>query len=157
MNNNIFPVITLYQPWATWIMRRWKKIETRTHARFACLKGKRILIHAGQKTDGSELTVKNPYLRLNQIIHNPDEVINGYLLGTALVYDFGKLNGRHSNDALIDCQNTDRWGLYLSDVLKFKHPILAKGEMGIWYFDLKGGQKSKKPTIQLDIFEKSNH
>lgn len=47
----IYPVITLYQPWATWIMRGWKTIETRTHNRFACLDHKTILIHAGKITD----------------------------------------------------------------------------------------------------------
>lgn len=47
----IYPVITLYQPWATWIMRELKTIESRTHARFNSLLYKTILIHAGQTTD----------------------------------------------------------------------------------------------------------
>src|SRR5690242_4550408 len=92
-NNNILPVITLYQPWATWIMREWKTIETRTHARFACLLHKTILIHAGQKTDDSHLTVQNPYLTREQIIFNPDEVINGAILGSVYVDATGWLYG----------------------------------------------------------------
>ena len=154
MKNNILPVITLYQPWATWIMRGWKKIETRTHNRFKSLKGQRIIIHSGQKTDGSELTTKNPYLTFEQLIYEPDEVINGYLLGTADVYDFSKLNKQHSKNALIDCHSVERWGLHLINVQEFEYPILAKGEMGIWYFDLDKMEKCKKAenVNQTELF-----
>ena len=75
-----FPVITLYQPWATWIMRGWKTIETRTHSRFACLRGQTILIHAGKTTDKSELVTENIYLTSQQITHNPDEIINAIIV-----------------------------------------------------------------------------
>lgn len=76
----IYPVITLYQPWATWIMRRWKTIETRTHNRFVKLLGKSVLIHAGQQTDAT--AAWNPYLTEEEILFNPDEVINGAILGS---------------------------------------------------------------------------
>lgn len=141
---NIIPVITLYQPWATWIMRGWKTIETRTHPRFACLLNKTVGIHAGQKTDDSDLTVKNPYLTKEQILFNPDEVVNGFILGSVFVNEFGKLNKLHSNRALIDCENTERFGLFLKDKDVFLEPISCKGEMGIWYYDLDKKEKVKK-------------
>lgn len=139
----IYPVITLYQPWATWIMREWKTIETRTHNRFACLIGKRILIHSGQKTDITA-TIDNPYLTNEQLRYKPEEIINGYILGAVLVKSFGKLSSTHSKSALIDCGNTERFGLYLSEIHKFENPIPVKGEMGIWYFDLEKQEKVKK-------------
>lgn len=139
----IYPVITLYQPWATWIMREWKTIETRTHNRFGCLLGKRILIHAGMSTDAE--AIKCPYLTKEQLMHKPDEVINGYILGSVYVKAFGKLSSMHSEKALIDCTNTERFGLYLSEIEKFSEPILCKGEMGIWYFDMETMAKVKKP------------
>lgn len=142
----ILPAITLYQPWATWIMRGWKTIETREHPRFACLNDKVLLIHAGQKTDGSDLTTKNPYLTKEQILHNPDEVVNGYILGSVHVNRFDSLTEEHSKDSLIDCGNTIRWGLFLDSVKIFKEPILCKGEMGIWYYDIENMVKVKKPT-----------
>lgn len=123
----IYPVITLYQPWATWIMREWKTIETRTHNKFACLNAKRILIHAGLTTDGSNFTVCNPYLTKEQILYEPDEIINGVILGSVFVYGVGNLNGSHSKAALIDCGETERFGLLLSSVNKFKEPIPEKG------------------------------
>jgi hypothetical protein len=144
-NKMIFPVITLYQPWATWIMREWKTIETRTHNRFKSLNGTTILIHAGATTDGSELTTRNPYLTTQQILQDPDEVINGHILGSAFVFDFKLLNESHSEAALIDCKYTQRWGLFLENVHRFGVPIPVKGEMGIWYFDINTMQKVKKP------------
>lgn len=142
----IYPVITLYQPWATWIVRGWKLIETRLHPRFACLVGKEILIHAGLRTDASDLTVKNPYLTKEQILYKPDEVVNGFILGQCFVSNFGKLNANHSKHALIDCGTVERWGLFLNNILMIDKPIAEKGEMGIWYYDLDKKQKVKKPT-----------
>lgn len=147
----ILPVITLYQPWATWIMREWKTIETRTHNRFGCLIGKTILIHAGMNTDAA--AINNPYLTKEQLMYEPDEVINGFILGSVFVKSFGKLSSIHSEKALIECEKTERWGLYLSQVEKFKEPIPVKGEMGIWYFDMDKKEKVKKPQVEtLSMF-----
>lgn len=43
--------ISLWQPHATWIALKWKTIETRDHDRFACLRGRRVAIHAAKKFD----------------------------------------------------------------------------------------------------------
>ena len=48
---DMMPAISLYQPWAEWIMLGWKVIETRKHWRFACLVGKDVLIHAAMRYD----------------------------------------------------------------------------------------------------------
>src|ERR1035437_8721493 len=96
----IYPAITLYQPWATWIIRTWKDIETRTHNKFASLEGHYILIHAGKTTD--ESAINNPYLTKEQILENPDEMINGFIIGKAYCYQFEILDDRFSKRALID-------------------------------------------------------
>lgn len=137
----ILPVITLYQPWATWIMRGWKTIETRTHNRFACLDGKKILIHAGQKTDAN--AAHNTYLTKEQLLYNPDEMVNGFILGSAYVQYLGSLDPDESVNALIECE-TLRYGLLLESINVFTEPIPCKGEMGIWYFDLGKNVKVKK-------------
>src|SRR5687767_2133477 len=108
---DIYPVITLYQPWATWIMRGWKTIETRTHDRFKSLAGKIILIHAGKTTDAN--AAHNPYLTIEQIKENPDEMVSGYILGSVFVSQFSQLSAQHSKAALIECYNTLRYGLFL--------------------------------------------
>jgi len=142
----IYPVITLYQPWATWIMRGWKTIETRTHNRFASLEGKTILIHAGMRTDDSPAATQNPYLTREMINHNPDEMVNGGILGSVHVHAFGECMYSNSFRALIDCAMTQRWGLFLSDIKKFEIPIACMGEMGIWYYDLDNKLKIRKPS-----------
>lgn len=151
-----FPVITLYQPWASWIMRGWKTIETRTHNRFGSLFGLHVLIHAGQRTDDSDYAIRNPYLTKEQILLNPDEVVNGAILGKVFVYNFCSLDDAHSKRALIECKETKRWGLFLSDIEVFKEPIPCKGEMGIWYYDVVKQMKVKKPSA-VGVFKKDEH
>lgn len=138
----IHPAITIYQPWATWIVRGWKTIETRTHNRFACLNNKTVLIHAGMKTDAA--AANNPYLTREQIMHNPEAVVNGYILGSVHVSDFRKLDLIDSKAALIDCGSVERYGLFLDQIVQYPQPIPVKGDMGIWYFDLDKMQKVNK-------------
>ena len=139
----VYPVITLYQPWATWIADGLKTIETRTHNRFgSSLLGKTILIHAGQKIDIQALP--NPYLNGREY----SEPIKGVILCSAFVNRVGKLSSIHSERAMIDCTSVERFGLYLTVVEKFEIPIPVKGEMGIWYFDLKSKTKVKNYKLK---------
>lgn len=151
MTTDIFPVITLYQPWATWIMRGWKTIETRTHNRFACLNHKVVLIHAGMTTDAA--AINNPFLSKEQLMYDPDEMINGFILGSVYVDATGLLCGDdyENKGALIDTR--DRFGLFLEKIKKFTDPIPVKGEMGIWYYDMLNGRKVRKSEIPTeDLF-----
>lgn len=145
----IYPVITLYQPWATWIMRGWKTIETRTHDRFSSLNKKKVLIHAGKRTD--ENAINNPYLTKEQLLHNPDEIVNGFILGSVLINGVGWINSTHSSQALIECV-TQRYGLFLDEVKVFDNPIPVKGDVGIWYFDMDKKEKVKKPKSEPQLF-----
>ncbi len=134
----IYPVITLYQPWATWVADELKLIETRTHNRFGCLLQKEILIHAGQTTDKHALP--NNYLNGREY----SKPINGFILCKAFVNRFGKLSAIHSEKSMIDCDSVERFGLYLTQIEKFTTPIEEKGGMGIWYYDLELMKKVKK-------------
>ena len=124
----IYPVITLHQPWASWIVMGHKTIETRIHSRFACLKGQTILIHAGKTMDPKAWP--NPYLTLERPIDYPQ----GAILGKAFVRDFRQLNASDSPLALIDCGSVKRFGLLLEQIEQFKEPIPARGAQGIWYY-----------------------
>jgi hypothetical protein len=148
----IYPVITLYQPWATWIMRGWKTIETRTHSKFAWLAGHQILIHAGQTTDASPATVANPYLTREQILFNPDEVINGHILGRVRVDRANWLRDYHAEAALIDCSRAQRFGLFLEDLQRLPEPIACKGSIGVWFYDLTNRRKVSKAEWRAQQF-----
>lgn len=142
--SNIIPVITLWQPWATWVIKGYKTIETRTHIRFKGLEGKTIGIHAGQAVDQSDHVIQNPYLAKSILI---DSMVlpAGVLLGTAKVNEFRELNYTHEHAALIECEKVTRYGLFLSDIKEFERYPKVKGGMGIWYFDLDKMEKVKKP------------
>lgn len=139
----IFPAITLYQPWAYWIIKGFKTIETRTHNRFASLKGQRILIHAGLTMDWDSFR-NNPYLS-NEQMSETKELHRGHILGSAYVRDVRPLTPLDAPQALIECF-TDRFGLILSGIDMWDTPIKCAGSMGIWYFDLETIQKVPKPT-----------
>lgn len=141
----IYPVITLYQPWATWIMLGWKIIETRTHNRFQSLLHKNVLIHAGQQTDLSAWD-NNPYLTEEQLQERTLIRPNGAILGSAYVDACGWLCGDDFENKSALIETTNRYGLFLKNISPFDKPIPCKGEMGIWYYDLYNKRKVKKFT-----------
>jgi len=142
----IFKAITLYEPWASWVIMGYKTIETRTHDRLKNLKGQTIIIHAGQKIDKSDAAFNNPYLKKFEIEATYDIYMKpGHVLGTAFVADVGMLTHDHSKEAMIDCEEVLRFGLRLTDIDMFNEPVPVKGGLGIWYYDVIKKQKVKKP------------
>lgn len=123
-----YPVITLHQPWAQWVINGDKTIETRTHNRFKTLASQRILIHSSQKYDDTGALG----------FYTMSECKPGVILGCVFVDKIQKLWYLDSEYANIDCKNTNRWGLYLKVIEKFKTPIPAKGSQGIWYYNYNG-------------------
>ena len=127
-------VITLWQPWATWILWGWRTIETRTHNRFACLKGELIGIHAGKKFDHNAIGMAQEYLTTERIVkHNESIYPLGYIIATAQVTDARRLDFIHSEKALIECY-TERYGLFLENIMPTVPVIKYKGSQGIWNF-----------------------
>ncbi len=124
-----YAVITLHQPWASWVIDGYKKIETRTHDRFRSLNGKLILIHSSQKyNDDGALQL------YNGIFHK------GKILGCVKVYHFNRCCYHDSENANIECESGNRFGLFLKNPVKFEIPVTAKGKQGIWYHDLELGE-----------------
>lgn len=126
--------ITLHQPWASWVARGWKTIETRTHNRFASLKGQRIAIHASKHYDLNAFEAAAHYMTPSQIdLHVAQSVfIHGAIVCTAFVHRVAICNQLDCNNALIEC-NTTRFGLYLNDIRRVE-PIPCKGHQGIWQY-----------------------
>lgn len=138
-------IITLHNPWAIWVAKGWKRIDTRIHDRFKNLAGHRIGIHAGIKWDKNAIEIARPYLTENQIDQSNEFLrVGGAIICTAMVLsafwlrnvDFlGCSVASFSEDALIDCTQTTRFGLYLDDIRVIK-AIPCKGRQGIWYHDV---------------------
>ncbi len=137
LNLKEIPVITLWQPWASWIAAGWKTIETRFHPRFACLVGKTIGIHAGQYWDPDWLEKAGPWLNSweGEIDRMPEfNATRSCIVCTAVVTGHRVLGADDSVKALIDCDTVKRWGLELSNISPLIQPISCKGKQGIWYY-----------------------
>lgn len=129
------PIISMWQPWVWWVMLRWKTIETRTHKRFASLEGKTIGIHAALKWDDRAIEVAKEFLSSDQIKQTLEMLkIGGVMVGTVFVQRHRELWNSDSQDSLIDCKYTKRWGLVFRHV-KVIEDVPMKGKQGIWYFD----------------------
>lgn len=130
-----YPVISLWQPWAQFVMMGWKTIETRTHTRFRNLNQQRILIHAGAKWDDHWHMMASKFMTQEQINQTPFmRYHTPRIICAADVHDFGELYLTDEKLALIECA-TKRYGLYLSSIKKIEPVIYIKGQQGIWYHE----------------------
>jgi hypothetical protein len=133
------PAISLWQPWATWILWGWKTIETRLHDRFAKLEGRRIAIHASVTWDQQAISAASPYLTKEQVEQTykllPRDWKAGCLLCSALVEDYRLTEPGDAKRALIEC-DTPRVGLWLKDIQPIEPPIAMRGHQGIWMVEL---------------------
>lgn len=131
------PVISLWQPWAQWVVLGWKPIETREHPRFETLAGKRIGIHAALKWDKTAIHVARPWLTDEQF-HETMEMFRtshhdgGKILGTVFVKEHRLLDPDDAPAALIECE-TLRYGLILTEPIKFAEPVPCKGRQAIFH------------------------
>lgn len=136
-----YPIISLWQPWAQWVALGWKTIETRTHAKFKGLAGKRIGIHAAQRWDKDAHHLAQPFLTAEQLTATkfpPYGLLAafadapGKVICTAFVKEHKALSVADEQAALIECESTMRFGLVLEDIQLIPF-IPARGKQGIWY------------------------
>lgn len=134
--------ISLWQPWASWVMWGWKRIETRTHDRFVGLLRERIAIHAAKHFDKNAARLAWAYLTEERRREHARRLLNrdrcfpeGAIICTAHVIDVRKLTPDESRFALIECK-TPRIGLCLVAIEQIDPPILCKGRQGIFNVDL---------------------
>jgi hypothetical protein len=127
-------VISLWQPWASWVAWGWKTIETRTHNKFRNLAGKRIAIHAAKRWDEDWHKLAHKFLSESQVEHtlSARPLPFGEIICTVFVTEFIPLNGHHSKSSLIDCEHTERFGLVLGPDIQNLRPIPELGRQGIW-------------------------
>lgn len=133
------PVISLWRPWADWVVLGWKKIETRRHSKFRGLAGSLIAIHAAQKWDKSALALARDYLTTDQLVETARlfdrRERNGAIIGCAVVTEHRELSPDDAFDALIECE-TIRCGLILTSPKIFARPISTPGRQGIWHANI---------------------
>jgi len=129
--------ISVWQPWAQFIVLGWKTIETRTHDRFKSLVGQRIFIHAAGKIDNEDNWVRfltSIQLYWMKLTLKCTPRLQPSLIGSAFVEDLRPLNKGDSEAALFDCSLPvpRLYGLILKNVYIFDKPIPWKGSQGIF-------------------------
>ena len=139
MSNRI-TAITLHRPWALWVRMGWKPIETRLHARFACLEGSRIAIHAGLQWDKTAIVKAWPLLNAEQLAMTQqwesEDAFAGQIVALADVRWASWLdaNPEASARAMIDCMETRRFGLALGEIEQVTSTKI-KGFQGMFKID----------------------
>jgi hypothetical protein len=129
------PIISLWRPWANWVVLGWKEIETRLHKRFYSLEGKDIYIHASAKWDFTALDQARRYLsdwKIKQTYHFQKIDLKGAIIGKVSVTTARPLTAEDSSRALIDCESVQRHGLVLA-YPRIIEAIPCRGRQGIWY------------------------
>ncbi len=125
--------LSLWRPWADWVMLGWKPIETRLHQRFRCL-GERptlLAIHAAAKWDKPAIEAARQWLTEDQIRWTEtlirEHPVEGHVIGTVEVRSFGPLSDKHEAQALIECRSVQRYGLFLVNPTPLVPPMKVRG------------------------------
>lgn len=134
--------ISLWQPWATLVALRWKKIETRTHSRFKSLEGERIAIHAAKTVKEVPFSLAQYLPRMDHFIQIQNlaqfiEMCRGKIICTAYVANVGwapnidfDLREAWNKQAL--CDVAGKYLLFLDEIETLKKMLPFQGRQGIF-------------------------
>ena len=125
-------VLTIKQPWATLIMEGYKRFEFRSWQ--TKYRGD-LLIHAGKGVDREAVSRIKKYMT--------EELPKGKILGRVKLIDCIKCDENFKNKCLQenkDVYSKSRfkenyaWQLEIEEV--YKEPIEAKGQLGLWNYEI---------------------
>ena len=126
MSEQTVKALTLIQPWATLIAEGWKGYETRSWQ--TSYRGM-VLIHAGAKVDRGYLA----RTEIQRLVGNVKIPTSSFIAVATLV---GCLHTEDVAPGLMERRFGDfspgRFAWELEDVRCFRHPIPAKGMLGLW-------------------------
>lgn len=150
-------VITIKQPWASLIVSGYKKIETRSwNTKY---RGE-LLIHASKADKHMKQTISELYEYMNNRVYiewHDKTLPFGKIIGKVNLIETISTEELHSNQSISDGYKNEwtiheefggddelafgdyspnRFGWLLSDPVKFENPIEAKGQLGLWNFDI---------------------
>ena len=156
------PVITLWQPWATFVIYGGKMIENRGWAPPKKIMGKVNGIHAGKTfekdiiegmRDDDDPFFKEALRKCESACGHPSEGPRGKIIGTAFLKGYlHQENGKNIYhrfggkvfeiapeklpEKVLRWWDSHQYGWHYVNVRPLKKPIPAKGKQGIWNFDL---------------------
>lgn len=125
-------VLTIKQPWATLIMQQDKRFEFRSWQ--TKYRGE-LLIHSGKEID------KEATKRLAKYIQ--EDMPTGKILGKVTLIDcirmspeFKEMLIKENKDIYTDSSFKENYGWQLNNVEVFDEPIVAKGKLSLWEYNL---------------------
>ena len=139
-------VLSIRQPWASLIIKGFKDVENRSWR--TSIRGE-IAVHASaSKTedDWDDAIITVAAIRaiafsdaekwLIETIGEFDKLPRGAILGTVEIADCKR-------ERMSPWHFEENWGFYLQNPKELKKPILAKGKLGFWDFDLSLAEAEK--------------
>lgn len=120
--------ITLIQPYASLIVDRRKRIETRS---WPTRHQGKIAIHAGSRVDRKDC------IRFG---YDPEKVSRSAVLGTAYLVECVKFPNRKAPPDEYGNFRRGRYGFILKDVHRFARPVPVRGQLRLWHW------RRKPPT-----------
>jgi hypothetical protein len=125
-------VLTIKQPWATLIMKGYKRFEFRSWQ--TKYRGD-LLIHAGKGIDKEAIKRLEKYL--------PKELLTGKILGKVTLVDCIKMSPEFKEELLKENRDIytkssfqENYGWQMDNVHVFKEPIEAKGHLSLWEYNI---------------------
>jgi activating signal cointegrator 1 len=133
--------LTLTQPWATLVAIGAKKIETRSWR--TNYRGS-LAIHAAKGFDAAtqDVCLRQPFCRaLAQVLSDPDalhELPRGKIVAVCTLNDcipMEELQSVKSPERDFGDYSPGRFAWILTNVRALKHPVEARGALGLWALD----------------------
>lgn len=125
-------VLTIRQPWATLIIKKYKRFEFRSW--FSKYRGD-LLIHAGKTID------KDAYIRLKKYL--PENLPLGKIIGKVTLVSckkcdesFKQMCLKENKDIYAKSNFNEEYAWELENIIEFDNPIDVKGKLGLWNFNL---------------------
>ena len=125
--------LTLWQPWASLIVLRQKRFETRSW-KLDGLIGERIAIHAAKRpSEGLDSELID---ELAKLALNPAHLPLGVVVGGGVITGFYRTEAIAPSlprpELVFGDYSPGRWAWRIEDVVALPEPVPARGRQGIW-------------------------
>lgn len=139
--------ISIWQPYATLLVRGYKVFETRTWAPPASLIGQRIGIAStksitpSQRSHFNDPDFRRFYWKLPDMPENLNDLPNGFLIGTAVLDSFERMTPEmmenvSEEERAYGWWQEDFYAWRMTDPLELVTPLMVRGRQGIWDWKL---------------------
>ena len=125
--------LSIQEPFATWIAKGYKRIETRGYSAWKKYIGKEVYIHASSKFWKDLTEEQKKFMLQYPEKYKPGYIIAKGILKESLPYKELSLTGQERQ---LGFYGEGRWGWCFENVKLLDEPIKASGQLGFWKFEI---------------------